>query len=256
MSAVGENTHFVWSPASNSPQVPSRDERELYYYGIPSKPVLIARSSNDLWKLPTGPKAYLVPKECSPVGMHRLCEVWENHIIPAMQAYLLEEGVQYTSLDPVRVGTVSECSPPVIIWVGVIPDSLSAEQDIKVATHCRFILTDHTIDDVHVEIRESQVTHSAKMYESANIYASSSIVQVVQSFVENVIGLEAYIAAGKLITYTCPRVPNRVPQQTSPGTQFAPKHPVLHVGIKVGLWVGACGDAKVAAEEQGGTDAR
>ncbi|KEP50435.1 hypothetical protein V565_080110 [Rhizoctonia solani 123E] len=174
------SAHPITNPSTNTPRVPSPDERELYYYGLPSKPVLIARSSNHLWKLPTGPEAYLVPKECSPVGMHRLCEVWEGHIIPAMQAYLLKEGVQYTSLDPVRMGAAGQPTHLVIIWIGVIPDSLSSEQGIKVATHCRSILTDHAINDIHVEIRESQVTPSAKMYKP--VISANPIVGAVEPF--------------------------------------------------------------------------
>ena len=54
------------------PYVPSAIEAEFYYYGLPSKPRLIARSSYDIWIVPTGPEAYLDPKECILVGPHPL----------------------------------------------------------------------------------------------------------------------------------------------------------------------------------------
>ncbi|KDN36430.1 hypothetical protein RSAG8_10822, partial [Rhizoctonia solani AG-8 WAC10335] len=129
-----------------------------------------------------GLQPYLNPKECSPVGPHHLNQVWEGIILPAMDEYLMGEGVQYTSLDPVRIGTADESSPPVIIWIGVIPGSLSAERGIEVAVHCRSILTNHTstLDDIHIEIRASQVTYAAKMYKP--VLTSHSIVEAVQLF--------------------------------------------------------------------------
>ena len=50
--------------------------------------------------------------------------------------------------------------------MGVVPGSLSAEDGVEVATHCKSILSACNIDDVHVEIRESEVIRSAgpKMY--------------------------------------------------------------------------------------------
>ncbi|GBE77162.1 hypothetical protein SCP_0100340 [Sparassis crispa] len=83
-----------------------------------------------------------------------------------MVHYLDSKGVKCTSLDPVHMGYAGESSPPIIVWIGVVPGSLSAEDDVEVATHCKSILSAHDIDDVHVEIRESEVIRSAgpKMY--------------------------------------------------------------------------------------------
>lgn len=146
---------------------PPSSEAKHYYYGIPSRPLLVARSSTNVWLEPTGPEAYLIPKELSPMGSHPLREIWETKVGPAMVVYLDFKGVKCTSLDPVRMGNAGESSSsPVIIWMGVVPGSLSAEDGIAVATHCRGILSAHGIDDVHVEIRESEVTRSAgpKLY--------------------------------------------------------------------------------------------
>jgi hypothetical protein len=43
-----------------------------------------------------------------------------------MVGYLDSMGVKWTSLDPVRMGYAGESSPPVIVWMGVVPGSLSA----------------------------------------------------------------------------------------------------------------------------------
>ncbi|KAK7691565.1 hypothetical protein QCA50_004964 [Cerrena zonata] len=81
-----------------------------------------------------------------------------------MVAYLDSKGVKCTSLDTTRMGQAGDPSSPIIIWVGVIPGTISAEDGIGIATDCKNILTRHAFYDVHVEIRESEVTHSAKMY--------------------------------------------------------------------------------------------
>jgi hypothetical protein len=150
-----------------APYPPSPVEAKYFYYGLPSQPLLVARSSTNAWFEPTGPEAYLFPKESSPIGLHPLREIWEATVGPAIVVYLGSKGVKCTSLDPVRMGYAGELSsPPVIIWMGVVPGSLSAGDGVEVATHCRGILSAHGIDDVHVEIRESEVTRCAgsKMY--------------------------------------------------------------------------------------------
>ena len=152
-------------PVPTAPYPPSPVESKYFYYGIPSQPPLVARSSFNVWLEPTGPEAYLLPKESSPIGLHPLQEIWEATVGPAMVGYLDSKGVKWTSLDPVRMGYAGESSPPVIVWMGVVPGSISGEEGVKVATHCKSILSAHNID-VHVEIRESMVIRSAgpKMY--------------------------------------------------------------------------------------------
>lgn len=86
------NRRTVPDPPSDAPYVPSDVEKANYYYGLPSKPRLIARSSSNVWMKPTGPEAYLVPKELTPLGPHRLNAVWEQTVGPAMDRYPGERG--------------------------------------------------------------------------------------------------------------------------------------------------------------------
>ncbi|KAL4077475.1 hypothetical protein J3A83DRAFT_4388852 [Scleroderma citrinum] len=144
-------------------QFPSLVEARYFYYGLPSQPRLVARSSTYIWLEPTGLEAYPGEKELTPLGYdHPLQAIWEPIVGPAM-------GVQWTSLDPVRIGSAGDLSPPVIVWIGVRPGSLSAEVGVEVAMHCKGLLSAHSIDDIHVEIRESEVFRSAgpKMYKPA-----------------------------------------------------------------------------------------
>jgi hypothetical protein len=103
-----------------APYVPSELEARNYYYGLESRPRLIARSSPDVWKKPTGPEAFMEPKELTPLGMHPLNTFWEKTVGPAMDLYFQEKGVECTSMIPLRIGIAGQ-SPPPVIFVGVNP---------------------------------------------------------------------------------------------------------------------------------------
>ena len=133
-----------------APYPPSPVEAKYYFYGLYSNPHLIARSSTDVWVEPRGVEAYLTPKELSPLGFsHALQGLWEPVIGPAIASYL--------SLDPVRIRHPDDTSPPAILWVGVLPSSIAAEDGIAITVQCKTILSSHGIHDVHVELRESEV---------------------------------------------------------------------------------------------------
>ena len=169
--------HVVPNPPPSAPYAPSDVEATYYYYGLPSKPRLVARSSCDVWMRPTGAEAYLVPKGLTPLGAHRLNEVWEGTVGPAMDRYLQEKQVRCTSMTPLRIGTAGQASPPAVILVEVDPDSLPHELGIEVAIRCHSILVDNGIDDVHVEIRESKSTLSASMYKPAISANSTALLR-------------------------------------------------------------------------------
>ncbi|KAF9472734.1 hypothetical protein BDN70DRAFT_925528 [Pholiota conissans] len=158
--------YTVQSALPTAPFVPSPEEAKLRYYGIPSRPLFIARSSANPWVKPTGMDEYIKPSELRPVSQHRLCDVWDSGVSAAMDGYLTQHSVAYTSIDPVRIGLVTDPIAEVIIWVGIEPGSLSPERGIDVAVGLRAILLENDIEDVHVEIRASIVTTSAKMYKS------------------------------------------------------------------------------------------
>ncbi|KAF9778336.1 hypothetical protein BJ322DRAFT_1092735 [Thelephora terrestris] len=167
----------VPDPPTNAPYIPSEVEAKHYLYGFPSKARFIARSSTDVWMKPTGAEAYLEPKELTPLGTHRLNEVWEDTVGPAMDGYLLKKQVQCSILNPLRIGIAGKPSPPAFILVGVNPGTLSAELGIEVAVHCHSILLQNDIDDIHVIICESKFTRSATMYKPAISANPAAIVR-------------------------------------------------------------------------------
>ena len=134
-------------------------EAKLYYYGLPSRPVLIARTGS-LWEAP-GPEAYPRLKELRIVGSHEISKVWEDNLALKVHAILDENGVDWSSTDVVRVGYVDEPYGNVILWIGVRPGSLSYEVGINVAHQCKKVLLDHAISDIDVEIRQSEIIQSA-----------------------------------------------------------------------------------------------
>ncbi|KAJ6616363.1 hypothetical protein B0H10DRAFT_2176659 [Mycena sp. CBHHK59/15] len=125
----------------------SEMETKFYYAGLPSSPVL--------WKAPTGPEAYRKIKELRAVGNHALKETWEGNLALKVHALLDSMKVMWTSADVVRIGNTGESSAPVILWIGVMPASLSGDDGVVVASKCRELLVKYDIADVDVEIRES-----------------------------------------------------------------------------------------------------
>ncbi|KAI9447736.1 hypothetical protein H4582DRAFT_1895967 [Lactarius indigo] len=128
-------------------------EANQYYSGLPSAPVLVARTSSTPWEAPTGPD-----KELRPVGDHAIKEVWEDKLAPKLHVLLDSMGVKWTSIDIIRICDTEGTSSPVILWIGVIPASLSRGDGAVVASKCQELLIEYEIFDVDVEIRESVVT--------------------------------------------------------------------------------------------------
>ncbi|EKM55700.1 uncharacterized protein PHACADRAFT_209222, partial [Phanerochaete carnosa HHB-10118-sp] len=149
-------------PQSSStmlPSPPSEMEAKYYYYGLHSKPVLVARSSTTPWEAPTGPEADWPCKELRVFGNHPLKEVWEGGLGLKFCGLLGSMKVQWTSIDLLRIGEAEEyLTPPArVVWIGVRPASLSGHDGVDVVTKCHNLLVEHDIVDVDVEIRESLV---------------------------------------------------------------------------------------------------
>ncbi|KIP08978.1 hypothetical protein PHLGIDRAFT_355452 [Phlebiopsis gigantea 11061_1 CR5-6] len=173
--------HRVPTPPTNTPYIPSPVETKHYAYGLPSKARMIARSSADVWVQPTGPEAYLEPKELSVLGPHRLNGVWQDVIGPVMESYLLEQQVRCSLIHPLGLGVAGQPSPPAVIMVGVDRDSLSAEFGLRVVVHCRSILQENQVEDVHVIAYESQNQLFAGMYKPTITANPVAIVRELRS---------------------------------------------------------------------------
>ncbi|CUS13210.1 unnamed protein product [Tuber aestivum] len=136
----------------------SSQEANHYYHGLYSRPVLVARTGTNLWKPPVSPPGYFLRKVLLSVGNHPLTELWEANLALQIHKILDSKEIKWTSTDVVRIGVVGESITPVIIWIGVQPDTLSWEAGYSVAIECKELLVANRILDVEVEIRESVVT--------------------------------------------------------------------------------------------------
>ncbi|KAJ7760913.1 hypothetical protein B0H16DRAFT_1812172 [Mycena metata] len=140
---------------------PSDLESALYYRGLSSNPRLVARTGAP-WYLPKGPWQIPKPKELRPVGNHAIKEVWEDDLALKIHTLLDSLDVKWTSTDVMRIAVPedSDSSSFVVLWIGVMPESLSGDKGVVVVSKCREILLEYDLADVEVEIRESVVTRS------------------------------------------------------------------------------------------------
>jgi len=152
-------SNITTTPSSRSPI--SDVEAKHYYHGLHSEAVLIARTGMTEWKPQTSPEAYFVPKTIRTAGKHQLQGLWEKELGPQIHQVMEENGVRWTSTDVVRIGYATEEAAPMVIWIGVMPNTLSREHGQTIAFECKKLLLKSKIDDVEVEIRESIVTHYA-----------------------------------------------------------------------------------------------
>lgn len=137
-----------------------------YYYGLPSRPSFVASTINEVRVLPA-------------VGEHKIVELWEAGFADQVIARLSAMKVDWARLDAVRIGIVGESSAPVILWIGVVPESLSGENGCTVAFDARKVLYNCGIKDVEVEIRESRVFKSVSPKLLAPPFSSNPLVTFV-----------------------------------------------------------------------------
>ena len=137
-------------------------EAMFYYSGLCSSPRLVYRTGTTPWTMPTGPEAYRQLKELRPVFGHKLNVVWKD-LGPKICRLLDSRGVLWTSIDVVRFIKVGEGEVvgPVVLWIGVAPETLLGEDARASANGCLDLLKEFGSDDVEVEFRESIYTRSA-----------------------------------------------------------------------------------------------
>ena len=141
--------------ATPSPPPPvSELEATQYYWGLPSKPRLIARTGEP-WDPPSGPRA----KELRSALRHKLFDVWEDSLALKVHKILDQNQVNWSSTDIIRIGYADEPGGNVVLWIGVCPTPtrLSYDVGIEVAVQCKRLLLSYGIQDVDVELRESRI---------------------------------------------------------------------------------------------------
>ena len=85
--------------ATPSPLPPvSKLEATQYYWGLPSKPQLIARTGRP-WYLPWGPEAYPRADKFRSLGKHKLFDIWEDNLALKVHNILNQSQVNWSSTE-------------------------------------------------------------------------------------------------------------------------------------------------------------
>ncbi|KAG2076256.1 hypothetical protein BDR04DRAFT_1045758 [Suillus decipiens] len=164
--AVANDTSAV------SRYTPSEFERKSYYNGITADgkhPQLVYRSDclTTPFLKPSGRDAHLSVKSIRGVSKTSLSGIW-NTVGSKICELLGVLEIEWSSIDPVRFFTHESPEEeemgslgPVVIWVGVVPNSTSSDTAHNASQEILKLLQDHGVEDVVVEWRESVVQRLA-----------------------------------------------------------------------------------------------
>jgi hypothetical protein len=101
-----------------------------------------------------------VRKSIYPVGEHPLvAKIDADNYALRTKLHKCLKPVDWNSLSVVRIGTTT--LRPVVVFIGVKPDTLAARDGFEVAIACHRVLVDGGCPDVHCEIFEGQVANYA-----------------------------------------------------------------------------------------------
>ncbi|KAK7432258.1 hypothetical protein QQZ08_001203 [Neonectria magnoliae] len=185
------------NPSTSMPRLPdssppSDEEQQQYYYGLSSRPQLVARSSLDPWQ-PQRAWGWPKYKILSPAGQHVIVDLWNDSAGPLRRDIVQAlESVNWTAIDILRIGidrtslSADETDTPehaITFFISVVPNSTSFQQGFSIVMQCRQILQRHGIDDIHCEMKESEVFWCASP-ETAPLTAPNLLTEPVHPHLE------------------------------------------------------------------------
>ncbi|KAF5691999.1 hypothetical protein FCIRC_185 [Fusarium circinatum] len=148
---------------SPSPQQPSEEERRDYFYGLPSSPLLVARSSTAAWSRHS---SYDFPEEkkLAVATGHAIQQPW-NEPNSSLQISIIEAlgDLDWTAIDILRVRYKRHVEPngvkrenPVTMLISVPENSTTFIRGYEAVCRCKSILEDMGLGDVEVEMKEGK----------------------------------------------------------------------------------------------------
>ncbi|UPK99345.1 hypothetical protein LCI18_010280 [Fusarium solani-melongenae] len=146
---------------TTSPVPPSPEEQRVYYFGLISRPRLVARSSTTPWVRKYDRESTL-GKSIGLVGRnHPMIDLWIDSTSPLRQNInAILRGIDWTALEFLRIGydttywTREEFEQPVTLMITVRKDSTSWTHAYAVVMACRAVIVECGIHDVHVEVKQ------------------------------------------------------------------------------------------------------
>ena len=146
------------------PYEPNHEEASLYYYGLPSRPRLVARSSGRRWIHKEHWESHPRLKYLKHVGNHPVVDKWDaefqDKVVNALST------AEWTSIDVLRLGLEADITGlaseldsrcRVVLWIGVASGSLNWRDGLAIVSACIAIIRSYELLDVECEIRESTV---------------------------------------------------------------------------------------------------
>ncbi|KIM35635.1 hypothetical protein M413DRAFT_32388 [Hebeloma cylindrosporum] len=126
------------------------------FYGLPSIPRCVFKTGEP-WRVST---TWRIIREARPVCDHPMQNEWLR-IGQLVYEHLDSLNVEWSSIDPVRFSEAKkEDVSELLLWIGVIPETLAFEAAKDAAKDCKDILVREGFPDVEVAFRESVVTQS------------------------------------------------------------------------------------------------
>ncbi|UPL03485.1 hypothetical protein LCI18_014419 [Fusarium solani-melongenae] len=157
------------APPIPRPLPPGPEEQEHYYFGLYSRPKLVARSSRKPWSWQYD--GWSIKKRLGTVGEHAIIEPW-NDSESSLRRQILQavQELDWTAIDVLRIGyerknneTGEEFDNPVTLLISVKIGSGDFEDAYDAVVTCCQILESHELGDVQVEIKESEVARATSI---------------------------------------------------------------------------------------------
>ena len=154
-------TNLPLRPRPSPIELPDKEEREGYYYGLPSEPALVARSSSDRWVLPLGPYSRPEPKQLKNIGNHPLASLLpsiKDDVMKILDTY----SILWTTIEAFRIGFQGQKDMPVVLWIGALEKGLIGRDGASypfagiAVMACKKLLEKNHILDVHCELKLSK----------------------------------------------------------------------------------------------------
>lgn len=147
--------------AMTPPVPPSPEEQRGYYFGLLSRPKLVARSSTTPWTQKRD-REFTICKSLGLVGRdHPIIEQWKDYTSTLRQSIsAILRGIDWTNIELLRIGydtsywSREEFEQPVTLMITVRKDSTSWKHAYAIAMACRAVIVECGIHDVHVEVKQ------------------------------------------------------------------------------------------------------
>ncbi|CAO1639286.1 unnamed protein product [Sympodiomycopsis kandeliae] len=138
---------------------PSPEEANGYYYGLTSRPKLIARASSGtvIWSIIQGQWTRPPHRTLLPLYDADVCEAWEQ-VLDDVVSILRHQKVPWQIIDVVKMLQQGSQTAAGVVWIGCLPDQCSFEQAAAVIHALQILFVSFpALQKLDIQLRESCV---------------------------------------------------------------------------------------------------